>query len=155
MIFFQNEKIMNKKQLCNLMLDILTKYIIDPYYDIPYLAGYNKQGTKIYLDKDLSFFFQRFPVYELLLIHQYIEKTEIDKGKDHKAAHEKATYLEKAACMAMGLKIDDYRSFMKTQSKTADSPGLIHLPVDLDLTAYTEKSDYEKLKKMFFDKHCH
>ena len=146
---------MNSDELDDFIIEIMKKRIIDPYHDIPYLAGYNKSGTKIYIDKDCPFFFNGFPVYQLLIIHESVEKNEIDKGMHYQSAHEKALIAEKIACTALGLSWNVYDAYMRKQIKNARHEKLKRLPNDLDLTPYLDEHDYEELKRMFPDKGGH
>lgn len=142
-------------ELDDFIIEIMKKRVIDPYHDIPYLAGYNKDGTIIYIDKDCPYFFKGFPIYQLLIIHEHVEKNEIDKGVHYQAAHQTALITEKIACTSLGLSWNEYDLYMKKKIKTAAHEQLENVPDDLDFTPYLDEHDYEELKRMFSSKRVH
>lgn len=146
---------MKKNDVDKIIIEIMSNAIIDTTFDIPYLAGYSKDGMRIYIDKDCPYFYKEYPVYQLLLIHEYTEKKEIDKGTHYQTAHQRALTLEKMACTALGLQWNEYDNFMQKQIKTAEHQRLERLPYDLDLTPYLDEMDFLELKKMFPDKVYH
>lgn len=133
-------------------------------WDIPYLAGYSKDGTKIYIDRDLSFWNykgQYIDTDRFLKLHEEVEKTLIDalheaKGHDldvllsclrmksisdeiYYHCHGVATCAELYAVeMAYGpAGVAAYNNFMRKSVKKAEDERIRRVPPDLDMTPYT------------------
>ena len=132
-------------------------------WDIPYLAGYSKDGTKIYIDRDLSFWNYKgryIDTDQFLKLHEGVEKALIDalqeaKGHDLEVllsclrmksrkdqiyfhAHGVATCAELYAVeMAFGpAGVAAYNRFMRGQVKRAEDERIKRVPADLDMTPY-------------------
>ncbi|MBE3087180.1 MAG: hypothetical protein IMZ64_13295, partial [Bacteroidetes bacterium] len=74
---------------------------LDMTYEIPYLAGYSKDGKTVYIDKrldpslDLSDG-RKMNITKYLIVHESTEKHLMDtKGYKYQYAHEKATGTER------------------------------------------------------------
>ncbi len=133
------------------------------YWDIPYLAGYSKNGGTIYIDRDLSFWNYQGKYIDtdrFLKIHEEIEKALIGalhEAKDHDLqvllaclrmksptdqiyyhCHGVATCVELYAVeMAYGRAgVTAYNRFMKSQVKRAEDERIRRVPGDLDMTPY-------------------
>ena len=90
----------------------------DRDHDIPYLAGYSRDGKTIYIDRHMPKSFRvRGRVIEtdrFLILHEEVEKTLIDQLNLHYLhAHQIATRAEQAAVRAAGVGWRDYDRFMQ------------------------------------------
>jgi len=132
-------------------------------WDIPYLAGYSKNGNTIYIDRDLSFWNykgQYIDADRFLKLHEEVEKALIDslteaKGHDLEVllsclrmkspkdqiyfhCHGVATCAELYAVeMAYGpAGVAAYNRFMRGAVKKAEDERIRRVPGDLDMTPY-------------------
>ena len=126
---------------------------LDRRHDIPYLAGYSRNGKTIYIDRQLpkSFVFRgrRIKVDRFLILHEALEKTLMDHlGLRYLDAHQIATRAEQAAVRASGVSWDAYDKFMKKYVKSSDDGSLSRVPRDLDLKPYREERDDALLVRM-------
>lgn len=112
-------------------------------WDIPYLAGYSKDGRTIFFDRHLPKMLKittggRFmAVAQFLQIHERWEKALIDVlGWLYAAAHEVATRAERTAVEKAGYNWKAYESALKPYIKTDEGEPLMRVPPNLDLTPY-------------------
>ena len=132
-------------------------------WDIPYLAGYSKDGTTIYIDRDLSdwqYDNRAINPDRYLRIHEEVEKSLIDAIFDGDAfdrrvlldclrmttpndrlyyhCHGVATCAEQYAVERMfgPAGVRAYNGFMKTQVKRAEDEKIRRVPRALDMTPY-------------------
>ena len=96
---------------------------LDRDHDIPYLAGYSKNGKTIYIDrhmpKSFSFRRRRVKTDRFLILHEAVEKTLMDHlGLRYLHAHQIATRAEQAAVRAAGISWDAYDRFMRIYVKS-------------------------------------
>ena len=132
-------------------------------WDIPYLAGYSKDGKWIYIDRDLKKWIwlgKSINTDRFLILHEHVEKSIIDalrelQGRELQTllsllrmlnaddqpyyhAHGVATCGEEYAVhlqySASGL--TSYNRFMLTQVKRAEDERIRRVPTDLDMTPY-------------------
>ena len=126
---------------------------LDREHDVPYLAGYSRDGKTIYIDKDLPKSFttraaKRVAVDRFLILHEAVEKTLIDElDLVYQHAHQIALRAEQAAVRAAGVPWDEYDRFMARYIKEADDV-IDRLPADLDIKPYRDEHDVELLKRM-------
>jgi len=131
---------------------ILASTRLDRSHDVPYLAGYSRDGGTIYIDKDLPESFRaggnRVRVDRFLILHEAVEKALLDRLRLHyQHAHQIALRVEQAAVRAAGVSWHQYDRFMARYIKEAD--GVIdRLPPDLDIKPYRDEHDVELLKRM-------
>jgi hypothetical protein len=95
---------------------------LDRDHDIPYLAGYNVDGTIIYIDRHMPMSFKQkgrtIETDRFLILHEEVEKTMIDQLNLHYLhAHQIATRVEQSAVLACGINWSDYDHFMQTNVK--------------------------------------
>lgn len=137
---------------------------VDRSHDIPYLAGYGQDGTKIYIDRDLklwNFLGREINTDRFLILHEHVEKSIIDaiqKNGDERDVQRLLIMLKMTrpddqiyyhahgvatACELYAVKLQhgesgvkSYNSFMGTQIKRAEDERIIHVPADLDMTPY-------------------
>lgn len=126
---------------------------LDREHDIPYLAGYSKDGKTIYIDRHLpeSFTFRgrTIEVDRFLILHEEVEKTLIDQlGLHYLHAHQIATRAEEAAVNAERITWAAYDRFMQKYVKSIGDERLVKVPADLDLKPYRDYHDYDLLQRM-------
>jgi hypothetical protein len=126
---------------------------VDRRHDIPYLAGYSKNGKIIYIDKDMpkSFLFRgrRIKTDRFLILHEAVEKTLMDHlGLRYLHAHQIATRAEQAAVRASGITWEAYDTFMRGWVKRIGEQEMTRLPRDLDLKPYQDEHDDQLLRRM-------
>lgn len=130
---------------------------LDRAHDVPYLAGYSKDGQTIYIDRHLptSFTFRgrTIEVDRFLILHEEVEKTLIDQLDLHYLhAHQIATRAEEAAVNAARVTWKAYDRFMQKYVKAIGDERLQKVPADLDLKPYRDYHDYDLLRRM--EQHC-
>ena len=132
---------------------ILAWATLDRRHDIPYLAGYSRDGRTIYIDKDLPKSFAtragtRVAVDRFLILHESVEKSLLDDlGLKYQHAHQIALRAEQAAVKAAGVPWREYDRFMARHIKEADDV-IDRLPRDLDIKPYRDEHDTQLLKRM-------
>src|SRR5437762_7270362 len=90
--------------MLTLAVDAILKWAkLDRKHDVPYLAGYSRDGRTIYIDKDLPKSFvtrggKRVVVDRFLILHEAVEKSLLDDlGLIYQHAHQIALRAEQAA----------------------------------------------------------
>lgn len=136
-------------------LDAVVRQVkkLDRQYDIPYLAGYSRNGKTIYIDRDMpkSFLFRgrRIKVDRFLILHEAVEKTLMDHlGLRYLHAHQIATRAEQAAVRASGISWHAYDRFMRVCVKSIGDARVTKIPRDLDLKPYRDEHDDKLLHRM-------
>src|SRR5205823_9468244 len=86
---------------------------IDRKHDIPYLAGYSRNGKIIYIDRHMPqtmrYAGRDIETDRYLILHEEVEKTLIDQlGLHYLHAHQIASRAEQAAVRAAGIRWRDY-----------------------------------------------
>jgi hypothetical protein len=143
----------------NLMMDRALDAIcrrvkkFDRKHDIPYLAGYSKDGKTIYIDRHMPQFFtfrgRKIDTDRFLVLHEEVEKTLIDQlGLHYLHAHQIATRAEQAAVRAAGINWRDYDRFMQKYVKRIGDERLTKVPDDLDTKPYRDEHDDDLLLRM-------
>ncbi|UVK46708.1 hypothetical protein BPNPMPFG_002410 [Mesorhizobium sp. AR07] len=122
-------------------------------FDIPYIAGYSKDGGRIYIDRHLPRTMQwkgrTVRLAPFLLTHEVVEKSLLDELKLHYLhAHQIALRIERDAVKAAGLAWRAYQSVMKQNEKPIDEEYLKKVPGDLDVTPYRDLKDYSTLDRL-------
>jgi hypothetical protein len=126
---------------------------LDRKHDIPYLAGYSRDGKIIYIDRHMPPSF-RYGGREIntdryLILHEEVEKTLIDQLNLHYLhAHQIASRAEQAAVRAAGIRWKDYDNFMQKNVKHIGDERLTKVPADLDLKPYRDEHDDELVQRM-------
>lgn len=125
-----------------------TRAAINRDYDVPYLAGYSKDGNTVYLDKDLPKTIKidgkEIDVAEEIAIHELAEKTFEDRlGFSYDKAHRLATHSEETEVKKHDLVPKDYEKALHPFIKRAESKKKVNLPFDLDDTPYVGDPMYE------------
>ncbi len=140
------------------MLDLAVETIkkrakLDRTWDIPYLAGYSRDGKTIFIDRHLPKSFmangKRIYVDQFLILHEAVEKSLLNKlGLIYQMAHQIALRAEEAAVRAAGVSWREYDRFMQDFIKEAGDERLTRIPLDLDIKPYRDERDTEVLKAM-------
>ena len=126
---------------------------LDRSHDIPYLAGYSRDGKTIYIDRHLPRTFRYrgrdIEVDRYLILHEEVEKTLIDQLDLHYLhAHQIATRAEEAAVHADRVAWRAYDRFMQKYVKAIGDERLKKVPDDLDLKPYRDYHDYDLMQRM-------
>ena len=136
-------------------LDAIVRRVknLDRNHDIPYLAGYSRDGKTIYIDRHMPKSFKRagreIDTDRFLILHEEVEKTLIDQlGLHYLHAHQIATRAEQAAVRAAGVNWRDYDRFMQQYVKRIGDERLTKLPQDLDTKPYRDEHDDDLLRRM-------
>jgi hypothetical protein len=132
---------------------ILRRVMLDRAHDIPYLAGYSRDGKTIFIDRHLPRWFvtrgRRVNVDRFLILHEAVEKTLLaELGLHYQHAHQIALRAEEAAVRAAGVSWREYDRFMQQFIKEAGDEKLTRLPVDLDVKPYRDEHDTLLLHSM-------
>jgi len=126
---------------------------IDRRHDIPYLAGYSRNGQTIYIDRHMPKSFQfrgrRINTDQFLILHEAVEKALMDNlGLRYLHAHQIATRAEQAAVRASGVSWRAYDRFMQKHVKRIGNENLSRVPRDLDLKPYKDERDTALLDRI-------
>jgi hypothetical protein len=126
---------------------------LDRAHDIPYLAGYSRDGKVIYIDrhmpKTMRYDGRDIDTDRYLILHEEVEKTLIDQLHLHYLhAHQIALRAEQAAVHAAGIGWKAYDAFMQKYVKRIGDERLKKVPADLDLKPYRDEHDYDLVKRM-------
>ena len=135
---------------------LLVRAKLHTNFDIPFLAGYSKDGHHFYVDRHVPEFFKykghAYDFYVFLLRHESVEKFALIKYKmDYEHAHRMATKAEREKVEAAGIPWKAYQKYCDKWIKYADNEKIGNLPPDLDLTPYQYfhgPKDVALLKKM-------
>jgi hypothetical protein len=147
------DTLVSQKMLDHTVDDILRRVRLDRQHDVPYLAGYSRDGKTIYIDRHIPRTFQangrRIPTDRYLILHEAVEKcilTQLHLVYQH--AHQIALRAEQAAVKAAKVRWRDYNRFMEQYIKEAGDERLDRLPPDLDIKPYRDEHDYALLHRM-------
>jgi len=117
-------------------------------YDIPYVAGYSKDGKEIYIDRHFESNWNGKDITKYLVIHEITEKALLNIYKlKYQQAHHIATHVERNAVVNDGLDWKDYCRYIDKYVKTLDHENLKYSPPNLDLTPYKDEKDFSKFIK--------
>lgn len=131
------------------------KKTLNTSYQIPYLAGYSKDGKTVYIDKRYEPVFElkdgrKMNITKYLVIHELTEK-DLEDNQQYKYpyAHEKATGAERDAVEADGYPWDEYQKYALSEVHRLYKLGLNEpLPKNLDEKPETDTKDYSLLKEI-------
>jgi|ERR1700730_1087703 hypothetical protein len=107
--------------------------VVNQNYDIPYIAGYSKDGRTIFIDRDLpksfSFLGRLYRVEPFLLTHETVEKALLDELRLHYLhAHQIAQRAERDAVKAAGAAWWFYQRFIKKYEKPIQDKRVERVP---------------------------
>lgn len=105
--------------------------VVNRDFDIPYIAGYSKDGRTVFIDRHLPRSFRWLMrivrVEPFLLTHEVVEKALLDELRLHYLhAHQIALRAERDAVKAAGVRV----------------------PASLDLTPYRDEKDFGLLQRL-------
>jgi hypothetical protein len=145
--------LISKEMMNHAMRAIRSRIYLERNYDIPYLAGYSRDGYMIFIDRHMpkSFLYHgsRVKTDRFLVVHEAVEKSLIQLlGMHYLHAHQIALHAEQSAVRAEGIEWDAYDNFMQGYIKIIGDERLAKVPETLDLTPYTDFHDADELKQM-------
>jgi len=127
---------------------------INRNYDIPYLAGYSKDGKTVYIDKHLKTKWNGVDLSPFLRIHECAEKAILDLDHlTYQEAHHVATHLERMAVEKAGLSWKEYSAYLDPYIKKVHYEHLDKVPKDLDLEPYADEHDKKVLTALMSKEH--
>lgn len=147
---------LSKSELDGAIAAIKKRRRIDQAHDIPYVAGYSKDGKTLYLDRELpdtiSIDGKDVDIAQFIILHEEVEKALEDEVQlAYLHAHQIALRVELAAVQANGI---DWRAYNAVTLKLCTKIGARHeypdCPKDLDLTPYKDEKDKKTLARMIF-----
>jgi len=125
------------------------KVKIDRNHDVPYVAGYSKDGKTIYIDRHLMKMPDEHDIEPYLIVHERTEKTLIDLfGLDYQHAHHIAMEQEKEAVSKGGLEWKSYEKHYNKFIKGCAHEKLTKVSPHLDLTPYKDEKDFKLIRDM-------
>ncbi len=132
---------------------VLKRVKVNRSYDVPYLAGYSRDGRHIYIDRAQPKTFvtdgRRVQVEPFLILHESVEKSLVDQlGLKYQFAHQIALRIEKAAVHDAGIPRREYDAFMQKYIKVAEEDPDLRIPPDLDLKPYKDEHDRQTMARM-------
>jgi hypothetical protein len=127
--------------------------VVNRSYDIPYLAGYSKDGSTVFIDRHLPrtlrVLTRKVRIDPFLMTHEIVEKALLDELRLHYLhAHQIAVRAERDAVKAAGLSWWAYQSVMKGYAKPIEEEKLQRVPASLDLTPYRDEKDFSVLERL-------
>lgn len=130
-----------------------SKYRIDRDFDIPYLAGYSKDGRVIYVDRHLPIQLliggRRIAILPYLTIHERTEKALLDfLDFKYLRAHQIATYVEHRDLKRMHVSPNLYEKALDPYIKADQHEKITRVPRNLDLEPYRDSRDLKLLGRM-------
>jgi hypothetical protein len=148
-----NDTLVSGDMLLHAITAIRHRIKFDRDHDIPYLAGYSRDGKTIYIDRHLPKSFmcrgKRIEIDRFLILHEAVEKSLLDElGLHYQHAHQIALRAEEAAVNAARVSWRDYDKFMQDYIKEAGDETLTRLPLDLDIKPYRDEHDRACLLRM-------
>lgn len=126
---------------------LLRKVRVVRIYDVPFGAGYSRDGKTIYIDRMMPTGFvykgRNVRTDKYLILHECVEKALIDKyGLHYLVAHQPAERAEESAIEADGVPDAVYDAFMNKHLNAVYRRGNFdRCPPDLDLTPYLDTKD--------------
>ncbi|GAA0721393.1 hypothetical protein [Dokdonella soli] len=148
--------LLNPKILDQATTALYESKTIDRKHDVPYVAGYSKDGKTIYVDRELPKFLlyrgRKLDIVRYIVLHEEVEKALLEyiKGLPYQLAHQLAYHAEEDAVKADRLPWEVYDGWCKRQVRKIGARDLYsNCPKDLDLTPYTDERDVKTLRKMF------
>lgn len=122
---------------------VQSEHRLDHSFKVPLGGGSSADGSIIYMDSRIPKTYtqgrgkKEVPAWRYLMLHEWQEKVDIDKGVPYAAAHAAATAIELAALEDDGFDVDDYDQFWSSWLPQVEKTKLGDgTPPDLDLHAY-------------------
>lgn len=129
---------------------------IDQTHDIPYVAGYSRDGKTLYLDREvpnsIEISGKDVDICRYILLHEEIEKALEDELQlAYLHAHQIALRAELDAVKADGV---DWQAYNEKTIALCNRIGARksypNCPKDLDLTPYKDEDDKDTMRRMQF-----
>lgn len=146
---------LNEKILDDALAAFQEDVSINYDFDVPYVAGYSKDGKTVYIDRDLPKFYVdknkvKIFVEPYLVLHEVVEKTLLMRFKNlvYQTAHQCALRLEQSATEANGIDWDEYSAFFSQWIKTCGDEDVVSAPPNLDLLPYIDENDEAEIAKL-------
>ena len=111
-------------------------------YEVPYLAGYSRDGSTLYIDKYSARGFitsngVKVDTDKYLCIHEYVEDSCLRNGATYTLGHAIASLAEAKAVEEDNVPLMEYNRFMDGEVRKAGSrKSYEDLPPDLDTRPY-------------------
>jgi hypothetical protein len=128
-------------------------------YDVPDLAGYDKEGNEFYIDKNcpetFSYMGKNIEVDEYLILHEEVELALIKMlHLSYQDCHQIACLAEKEAVeMVYGMGCwETYSAFMRKEIDRAWNKKNPKAPPNLYKKPYIDEKEYGKLRSMGYVK---
>jgi hypothetical protein len=139
--------------LSQVIPEIFKLLTVNKTYDVPYLAGYSRDGKTVYIDRhipnQLVVDGKTIEVAPILALHETVEKALIDKlGIHYESAHQIALTVEKAAIENAGVSWDVYNNEIHQYVKELGAESDYKVPEDLDMTPYQDEHDIPVIQSM-------
>lgn len=136
---------------------VMSKITINRDYDIPFIAGYSKNGYVIYIDQSVPEYINidKKPIDPIpfLVLHEAVEKAIIDQLEmDYIPAHQIAQRAEEAAIVSNSISWNEYDKAMIDIKKQIEKKSIQSVPKDLDLTPYEMEAKIYPADKNILDK---
>ena len=123
-------------------------FTVDRTFDIPFIAGYNRDASKVFIDRHMPRLIKLYldgryieiDPTRTLIEHEHTEKSLIDAlGYDYERAHKVATAAERRLFLKLfGPSLwSVYQAKFDQYAKNDEHEKLVRVPQDLDLTPYT------------------
>jgi hypothetical protein len=132
---------------------LIDRCIVNRTFDIPYIAGYSRNGKTVFIDRHMPASFategKRVKTDRFLVLHELVEKSLLDELRLHYLhAHQIALRSEQAAVRAAGVSWHDYNAFTQANEKKIGDERLQRVPETLDLTPYSDEKDFPILQRL-------
>lgn len=121
---------------------------VNKHYDIPYIAGYSKDGTIDYIDRhfpsEIDYKGKKVDILPYILEHENVEKQLIHElGFHYLHAHHIAIAHEDKKVLAEHDKefLKAYNAHCKKYEKQCEDERITKTPKKLDLTPYQDEHD--------------
>jgi hypothetical protein len=127
--------------------------VVNRDYDIPYIVGYSRDGSAVFIDRHLPRSFRWLAktvrVEPFCLPRKSLRKRLLDELRLHYLhAHQIALRAERDAVKAAGVSWWAYQRFMKQHARPIEEEVLLRVPAALDLTPYRDEKDYGLLERL-------
>jgi hypothetical protein len=121
---------------------------VDHTHDIPYIAGYSRDGKTVYVDRHFPLKMDEVDILPYILTHEKTEKALLDYFHlDYEQAHHLATHAERMHANEDGINWKYYEGHCDKYERPLDHEKIQKVPNDLDLEPYADEKDpdYKKL----------
>lgn len=130
-----------------------SKYSISRDFDIPYLAGYSRDGRTVYIDRHLPPTLmvgnKRVHVFPFLVTHERTEKALLDfASMRYNEAHQYATLAEHRELERAGISPVLYEKALDPYIKADRHEKILKVPRELDFRPYKDSGDQALIMKM-------